>query len=399
SLKFQKHWLITDVLLLSLSTADFVGGAFALQIVIFMNYFLLEKWTAFNCGLYIVVVHSLRFASAGTVTLMAIDRAFMILKPFKYHTTITTSRVKKLVVFTWVGAILFASLPFMGVGKSGYKDGKCLYHLTDLGNTYSVLILTVSFLLLTSVLVCYFAIKSSSTKFIQRQTRMDIKNKSAGTDATRGSSPKVPGCEKPKERRKSNPSGVREIQRLSRMMAVVVFLYYISWLPMLISNIVTLATDRRSSKLVVLLTGMVSLIYALANPIIYGKMSMRYWWAYKRVFGAACGVCKEKPRSWSISFSTKSTSRSRTLTNPQLPKEQEFHENGINNVRSGDQTTAHGQAQGTSEVQPSRVIEGSDDITDGVVVDFRSERDSTFNSEVTNKEEANSSFLSNDLLL
>jgi len=64
---------------------------------------------------------------------------------------------------------------------------------------------------------------------------MEIKNKSAGTDETRGLSPEVPGCEKPKERRKSSPSGVREIQRLSRMMAVVVFLYYISWLPMLVS--------------------------------------------------------------------------------------------------------------------------------------------------------------------
>ena len=231
SLRFQKHWLITDILLLSLSAADFVGGAFSLQIVIFMNYFLQQKWTAFNCGFYIVVVNSLRFASAGTVTLMAIDRAFLILKPLKYHTTITTSRIKKLVVFTWVSAILFASLPFMGVGKSGYEDGKCFYHLTDLGNTYSILILTASFLLLTSVLVCYFAIKYSSTKFIKRQTRMDIKNKSAGTDPTRGSGPEV----RPKERRKSNPSGVREIQRLSRMMAVVVFLYYISWLPVLVS--------------------------------------------------------------------------------------------------------------------------------------------------------------------
>ena len=235
SLKFQKHWLITDILLLSLSTADFVGGAFALQIVIFMNYFLQQKWTAFDCGLYIVVVNSLRFASAGTVTLMAIDRAFMILQPLKYHTTITTSRVKKLVVFTWVSAILFASLPFMGVGKSGYEDGKCYYHLTDLGKTYSILLLTVSFLLLTSVLVCYFAIKSSSTKFIKRQTRMDIKNKSAGADPTHVKRPEVPGCGKPKDRQKTNPSGVMEIQRLTRMMAVVVFLYYISWLPMLVS--------------------------------------------------------------------------------------------------------------------------------------------------------------------
>ena len=249
SLKFQKRWLITDILLLSLSAADFVDGAFALQIVIFMNYFLQQKWTAFKCGLYIVVVYSHRFASAGTVTLMAIDRAFLILKPLKYHITVTTLRVKKLVAFTWVIAVLFASLPFMGVGKSGYEDGKCFYHLTDFGNTYSILILTASFLLLTSVLVCYFAIKSSSTKFIKRQTRMDIKNKSAGTDPTRWSGSEVPEC----ERRKSNPSGVREIQRLTRMMAVVVFLYYISWLPMLVSLSVRIIAEIVKANLVYLL--------------------------------------------------------------------------------------------------------------------------------------------------
>ena len=236
SLKFQKHWFITDILLLSLSAADVVGGTFPVQMVIFMKYFLQQKWNAFNCGLYIVVGNSLRLASAGTVSLMAIDRAFMILKPIKYHTTITTSLVKKLIVFTWVSAVLFGSLPFMGVGKSGYEDGKCFYHMADLGKPYSILILCVSFLLLASVLVCYFAIKSSSTKFVKRQIRMYTKNKSAGAEPPRGSGPEVPGCERPKaERRKTNPSGVREIQRLSRMMAVVVFLYYISWLPMLVS--------------------------------------------------------------------------------------------------------------------------------------------------------------------
>ena len=66
-----------------------------------------------------------------------------------------------------------------------------------------------------------------------------------------------------------------------------------------------MVTDRKSSKLVVLLTGMVSFIYAVANPIIYGRMSMRYRWAYKRVFGAACRVCRQKPRSWSLSSISK----------------------------------------------------------------------------------------------
>ena len=86
-------------------------------------------------------------------------------------------------------------------------------------------------------------------------------------------------------------------------------------LPFQISNIVNLVTKKRSSKLVVLLTGMVSLIYALANPIIYGTMSMRYRWAYKRIFGAACRMCgcTQRPRSLSASSNLSKYKRSLIL--------------------------------------------------------------------------------------
>ena len=80
-----------------------------------------------------------------------------------------------------------------------------------------------------------------------------------------------------------------------------------------ISNIVNLVTENRSSKLVVLLTGMISLIYALANPIIYGTMSMRYRWAYKRVFGAACRICGCTQRSRSLSASSNLSKYKRSL--------------------------------------------------------------------------------------
>ena len=114
SLRVQKYWAITDILLLSLSTADFVGGSFPLQIVIFMNYFLQQNWTEFLCGFFFVMVHTLRFASAGTVILITIERTLMILWPLKYHTTITISRIRKAVLFNWLIAVFFASLPWRG---------------------------------------------------------------------------------------------------------------------------------------------------------------------------------------------------------------------------------------------------------------------------------------------
>lgn len=370
SLRFLKDWLVTDVLLLSLSTADFVDGTLPLQLIIFMNYFIQQKWTAFLCDLYIIVVNSLRFASAGTVTLIAVERAFMILSPLKYHTKVTVSRIKKAVVITWLIAVFFAILPFIGVGTSGYEEGKCFYHLTDMGRAYAILILSASFLLLTIVSACCIAIKSSSSRFISRQTQMDNKNKRAGNRTQRDSTCEILECERVKIRRKSNPSGVREIRRLSRMMALVILLYCVSWLPILISNIVTMVTDRKSSKLVVLLTGMVSLVYATANPIIYGTMSMRYRWAYRRVFNAACCFCGRRPRSWSLSFSSISTPRSRTFTIPQLFSDQSSEEHKIKEA-ARKQKTEQEQKQATQTALEQNCHETvvSDDVTDRPIPD------------------------------
>ena len=233
SLKVQEHWVITDVLLFSLSLADFIDGFLPLQLVIAMNYFIERDWTLHLCGAFIGVVNFLRFASAGTVTLIALERTFMIVFPFKYHTTLTLSRVKKLIIFTWIISAFFASLPFIGVGKVGYDGGKCFYHLSDLGKTYAILILSVSVLLLTIVLGCYIAVKLSSEQFIRRQTEMCARHHLPGSDLSREVTPAKHGKFVPQGDRR--PSGVHEIRRLSLMMAVVVILYYVSWLPILVS--------------------------------------------------------------------------------------------------------------------------------------------------------------------
>lgn len=103
-----------------------------------------------------------------------------------------------------------------------------------------------------------------------------------------------------------------------------------------------MVTNQKSSKVVVLITGMISLIYAMANPIIYGTMSMRYRLAYKKVFTAAFGLCERRARSWSLSLSSISTPRSRTFTLPQLFSGQTSDENK-NKEAVRKQENQHGQ--------------------------------------------------------
>lgn len=169
SLRYHKKIVISDILLCSLSMSDFINGIFALQILIFTKYLVAKPWEKVVCDIFVVLVNSLRFASGSTVALIALERAFLLVFPTQYHIRVTISKAKKAVAVVWVASILLGLLPFLGVGHSGFDDGKCLYQFYFLGQSTAVILLIVSFLLLTSALVCFIAITLSSKRFIQRQ--------------------------------------------------------------------------------------------------------------------------------------------------------------------------------------------------------------------------------------
>ena len=237
SLKFfQDKWLTTDVLLFSLSLADFLCGLIPLQIVIVINYFMRTAWSRVLCDFYVSFVNTCRFASAGTVTAIAIERALMLTRPFLYHTSVTPSKARKVVVITWLLSIVISVLPFTGFGKSGFKNDECFYHLSNLGLEYTAFALSLSLLLLMTVLICSVTVKLTSVRFVQRQTRMlRVNNPQVSTaNAARAGGKNTSSG----NRRQSIPRGVRDVQRLASMMAVVVLLYYVSWLPILVSKMV-----------------------------------------------------------------------------------------------------------------------------------------------------------------
>lgn len=239
SLRYHKKIIVTDILLFSLSLADFVDGIFPLQIVVFMNYFVQKPWTRILCDLYIVVVNTLRFASAGTVSLIAAERTYLLVFPLKYHTKVTKTKARKVVALTWILSLLFGILPVIGVGHTGFRNGQCLYQLSDLGMHYAIIILTVAFSLLFLVLTCFVAIKLSGGKFIKRQSVM-VAAKLA-TDASKlafamGMGNAKGGANKRYEKTNGKTKGIKEVRRLTAMMTVVIILYYISWIPILVSN-------------------------------------------------------------------------------------------------------------------------------------------------------------------
>lgn len=226
ALSCYRNWTSADVLLFSLSLADILDSIVALQLLTIVKYYMGRHMSKSLCNVFIGLVYTFRVAAATTITVIAVERAMLLIQPFRHHTLITASRIKKFVVGIWLFSVFSAILPLIGVGHTGYRNGECFSQLYDLGKAYAIYIEVFGAIQLLAVLGSYFAIKLSGKMFIRRQTIMTGHN---GNNLRSGQSlresKQVP----------SSTSGVRNVRKLTLMMGVVVVFYYISWLPFLVS--------------------------------------------------------------------------------------------------------------------------------------------------------------------
>ena len=219
TLSLYKPWNIADLLLFSLSLADALNAAIPLQMLNLWNNFIgPHLWTRASCAVFVILTYTFRIASVCTITLISGDRAILLTCPLQHHIIVTAGRARIAVVAIWLFSILMSILPFIGVGKPGYRDGFCFYQLFDFGVAYGYIIESIGILQLIIVLVCFIAIKLSSWKFVKRQSTMAAARQTGG-----------------KSQQARETAGTRQVKQMSTMMAIVVVLYYISWLPYLVS--------------------------------------------------------------------------------------------------------------------------------------------------------------------
>lgn len=236
-----KKWIITDVVLMSLSLADFLDAFVALEMVIFIKYFKVISWSRFSCDAFVVLVYTFRMASATTVTLIAVERAYILVCPLKHHTTVTPAKIKRFVVAVWIFAVVCAILPLIGVGNSGFQRQECVFQLYELGKSYTIFFEVIGLFMLTLVLSCYIAIKTAGGKFIKRQStfttskKLRINQPQQLTSTKQVRDPHGATRRAPKGVAPTDSRGVQSVRKVSTMMGIVVLVYYISWLPFLVS--------------------------------------------------------------------------------------------------------------------------------------------------------------------
>lgn len=216
TLLLYKQWTIPDLLLFTLSFADLVNGTIPVHILNIMNNFHgRTRWSTGLCTLFIWLTFSLRMTSVCTITLISMERVILLTRPLKHRSIVTIKKGRIAVVIVLLFSAFVAALPFMGAGQSGFHDGYCHYQLYDLGIAFGITIETIGIIQLVIVLACFVMIKLSSGEFIKRQSVMVASNQTGNnTHMT---------------------AGTKQVKQLTKMMAIVVLLYYISWLPYLVS--------------------------------------------------------------------------------------------------------------------------------------------------------------------
>ena len=83
ALACYRNWTSADVLLFSLSLADILDSIVALQLITIVKFFMGKHMVEPLCNVFVGLVYTFRVASATTVTVIAVERAMLLVQPFK----------------------------------------------------------------------------------------------------------------------------------------------------------------------------------------------------------------------------------------------------------------------------------------------------------------------------
>ena len=260
--KFRR---IPDILVLALACTDLVAAAFPIPMSTWLYFSTqaqspLEACTGL-CQAYAVVAQFTRYSAALLVTLLLVDRFVWILRPIQYHLGLYRPYFFVSVAIAWILALIL-SLISLGV-EILVGDNTCLFQMNS---WYGIVIAVFGGVQFLTVFVTFCVILLEVIKLARRRKKMVVQDqKSDG--CTSGTKTDVinkdqlslqekgegkseikkdskldanPDCSsKLKQffkcvKEKIHPSSE---QQFAIMFTAIVLLFYISWLPIIVSSI------------------------------------------------------------------------------------------------------------------------------------------------------------------
>ncbi|KAJ7382551.1 hypothetical protein OS493_034187 [Desmophyllum pertusum] len=342
---------VPDLLVGSLAGIDLLNdvGPVLMSMIVFQidrNGFQSLNVSFALCHFYNWISSFLRLSASFIATLMALDCACATLQPIYYRTKVTCDRVAKVIFFLLLSAAFISVLPAMGWGRVYPHRGICSF---DFGGSFALLIAILGYIQLAVVLTSFIAVarkmreyekrlgqlrrgrtltfqngrlQAMELKVTQKKRMKDIRENSTYGDsrdevlntATRSISTLVEEeqCDKDIDDkcerqsctgRRAHPRSqhkprinrhVKESRQFTKILGSAVFLFYVSWMPIIVSITVELAT-RQHREVLQSLSAQMSLLSSILNPWVYCGLSRPYRRAYiyaLRRVGRVCGVAQ-----------------------------------------------------------------------------------------------------------
>lgn len=226
--RLRKRPLVVDVLILSLSLVDVINALSSVTIAILMRFLILRgrelPWLLCQAQGWCIVAFEMM--SVLIISMICFDRFAAIVKPFWHLKHQTCSRAVKAVALISLFSFGAASCPLLGWDSYDPLDwlAMCLFNYRS---SYAIFIATFGYIQLFFVLLSSVAIIYSLKKFSQRQN--EIKARYFPKTS------RIRNKDQFMQKLRMRTHTQKQSRQLAKIVLVVVFFFYMSWLPLMVS--------------------------------------------------------------------------------------------------------------------------------------------------------------------
>ncbi len=271
----QRLRSVTNYFIVSLAVADFLVGSLAIPFALTTNA-RRPKNNFFACLFMNSWVVILTQSSILSLLAIALDRYFAVVSPFKYRRIATARRAAGVIAMTWILAFLIGSPPLLGwnLGSEHPDEEDCVFtKVIDL--RYMVYFNFFGFVLppLLIMLFVYVRIFQAVKEQVVAISRTMVANDDEMA-------------------RQRSALAVKE-GRAAKLLAIVILLFAICWLPIHILNSITVFFGDDIVPYEVLLPAIIlSHANSAMNPIIYTVSNKDFRRTFKKLIFkvALCGL-------------------------------------------------------------------------------------------------------------
>lgn len=266
---------VTNYFIVSLAVADFLVGSLAIPFALATNA-RHPKNNFFACLFMNSWVVILTQSSILSLLAIALDRYFAVVSPFKYRRIATARKASGVIVMTWILSFLIGSPPLFGWNlRSKYPHEEDCVFVKVIDLKYMVFFNFFGFVLppLLIMLFVYLRIFQAVKEQVVAISRTMVATDDEMT-------------------RQRSALAVKE-GRAAKLLAIVIILFAICWLPIHILNSITVFCGDGTVPYLVLLPAIIlSHANSAMNPIIYTLSNRDFRRTFKKLIFRVvfCGV-------------------------------------------------------------------------------------------------------------